>query len=150
MKNINLLAGLKTIPMLQNNIFHATDTSGLNLDINKTQESILMAINDHQNKSMCEISRFVGLEKSSYTRSVEILVLKGFLKKITNESDKRKIKLILTDKGNKSAILIDEIMDVHLENISKLFTPQEIMNTIEALKIVTEFSNRIAQNKIGG
>ena len=85
MKNQILLNNLKTLPMLVKNIFHSTDTSSLNLDINKTQEAILMAIKDHQNKSMKEISRFIGLEKSSYTRSVDILVEKGYLEREINK-----------------------------------------------------------------
>lgn len=150
MKNQDLLNGLKAIPMLDKNIFYSTNTSILNLEINKTQEAILMAINDHQNKSMCELSRFIGLEKSSYTRSVDILVEKGFLEKISDIKDKRKIKLNLTPKGKKSAILIDEIMDIHLDNICKLFTIEEKNNVISALKIISDFSYKIAENKIGG
>ena len=95
MKNQILLNNLKTLPMLVKNIFYSTDTSSLNLDINKTQEAILMAIKDHQNKSMKEISRFIGLEKSSYTRSVDILVEKGYLEREINKFDKRKIHLLL-------------------------------------------------------
>ena len=136
--------------MLVKNIFYLTDTAKLNLGINKTQETILMAIKDYQNKSMCEISQFIGLEKSSYTRSIEILVEKGFVEKIPMENDRRKINLKLTKKGIDSAKLVDDIMDSHLDNISSLFDSKEKETIINALKIVTDFSHKIVENKNGG
>ena len=150
MKNQILLNNLKFLPMLVKNIFYSTDTSSLNLEINKTQEAILMSIKDHQNKSMNEISRFIGLEKSSYTRSVDILVEKGFLEKENNKIDKRKIHLSLTEKGKNATKAIDEIMDIYLENICSNFTANEKNEFINALHIVSQYSLKISNNKNGG
>ena len=136
--------------MLVKNIFYSTDTSSLNLEINKTQEAILMSIKDHQNKSMNEISKFVGLEKSSYTRSVDILVNKGFLEKETNTLDKRKIHLRLTDKGKNATISIDKIMDIYLDRLCQDFESDEKEEFIKALEIVSKYSLRISNNKNGG
>lgn len=150
MRNQELLNNLKTLPMLVKNIFYSTDTSSLNLEINKTQEAILMSIKDHQNKSMNEISKFVGLEKSSYTRSVDILVNKGFLEKETNTLDKRKIHLRLTDKGKNATISIDKIMDIYLDRLCQDFESDEKEEFIKALEIVSKYSLRISNNKNGG
>ena len=150
MKNQILLNNLKTLPMLVKNIFYSTDTSSLNLDINKTQEAILMAIKDHQNKSMKEISRFIGLEKSSYTRSVDILVEKGYLEREINKFDKRKIHLLLTNKGITAAKAIDEIMDIHLDIICNNFNRHDKKEFIKALGIVSQYSIKISNNKNGG
>ena len=150
MKNQILLNNLKTLPMLVKNIFYSTDTSSLNLDINKTQEAILMAIKDHQNKSMKEISNLIGLEKSSYTRSVDILVEKGYLEREINKFDKRKIHLLLTNKGINAAKAIDEIMDIHLDIICNNFNIHEKEEFIKALGIVSQYSIKISNNKNGG
>lgn len=150
MKNQVLLDNLKSLPMLVKNIFNSTDTSPLNLDINKTQEAILMSVNTHQEKAMCQISKYIGLEKSSYTRSVEILLEKGFLEKTFFETDKRKIKLILTEKGRNAAIEIDKVMDKHLDNILENFSQNEHNEFIQALKVVSKYSYKISDNKNGG
>ncbi len=150
MKNQELLNNLKALPMLVKNIFYSTDTSSLNLDINKTQEAILMSIKDHQNKSMNEISKFIGLEKSSYTRSVDILVNKEFLEKKVDKSDKRKIHLFLTEKGKNAAISIDRIMDIYLDRLCQDFEIEEKEEFIKALEIVSKYSVRISNNKNGG
>jgi len=150
LKNQVLLNNLKTLPMLVKNIFYSTNTSSLNLDINKTQEAILMAIKDYQNKSMNEISRFIGLEKSSYTRSVDILAEKGFVEREINKFDKRKVHLLLTEKGKNATKAIDEIMDIHLDSICNNFNIQEKEEFIKALGIVSQYSIRISNNKNGG
>ena len=111
--------------MLVKNIFHSTDTSSLNLDINKTQEAILMDIFSSNGLSMKDYQRFVSLDKSSYTRAVDFLCEKDYVKKIQNLSDKRKYNLILTETGLKIAITIEKIMDNYLDEISKLFFKDE-------------------------
>lgn len=150
MRNKELLEGLRILPMLEKMIFHSLDTSALNLDINKTQEIILMTVRNKKNAAMCDISRRVGLEKSSYTRSVNDLVSKGYIIKNIDSKDKRKIMLELTDEGLKTAACIDKIMDNYLDRISNLFDSKEKKEIMLALGTITNFAERLAENGIGG
>ena len=150
MRNQKFLEGLKVLPMLEKIIFHSIDTSDLNLNINKTQEIILMTVRNKKNAAMCDISRRVGLEKSSYTRSVNDLVSKGYIIKNIDSKDKRKIMLELTSEGIETAFCIDKIMDNYLDRISALFDSKEKKEIIGALDTISNFAQRLIENGIGG
>lgn len=152
MKNEDLLKPLKKFPLLVKNIFYSTDTSFLNLGLNKTQEAILMDIFSSNGLSMKDYQRFVSLDKSSYTRAVEFLCERGYVKKIQNSSDKRKYNLILTETGLKIAITIQKIMDNYLEEISKLFfnDEKERKKIVDALEIISGLSEKIELKKKDG
>lgn len=150
MRNKELLEGLRILPMLEKIIFRSLDTSVLNLDINKTQEIILMTVRNNKHMAMCDISRRVGLEKSSYTRSVNDLLSKGYIVKNIDAKDKRKIMLELTHEGIEMAARIDKIMDDYLDRISALFDSKEKKEIMGALDTITDFAQRLVQNGIGG
>lgn len=150
MRNQNFLNGLKILPMLEKIIFRSLDTSILNLNINKTQEIILMTVRNNKNMAMCDISRRIGLEKSSYTRSVNDLVSKGYIVKKSDNNDKRKMMLDLTKEGIEIAYEIDRVMDDYLDKISNLFDSKEKKEIMGALDTITNFAEILVKNGIGG
>lgn len=119
--------------------FNDLDISQLNLDINKTQRSVLMCIFDNSDKTMNEISYLVGLEKSSFTRSVENLINIGYLNRNSDLNDRRKIYLALTEKGMEIAIAINEIADKHFGNMLLKLTDTEQNEFIAALETVSKY-----------
>lgn len=119
--------------------FNDLDISQLNLDINKTQRSVLMCIFDNSDKTMNEISYLVGLEKSSFTRSVENLINIGYLNRNSDLNDRRKIYLALTEKGMEIAIAINEIADKHFGDMLLKLTDTEQNEFIAALETVSKY-----------
>ncbi len=128
-------------------VFYEHDISKLDCDINKTQINILMFISENNEKSMSEISLMTGLEKSSFTRSVDSLVENGFITKNFPENDRRKIKLSLTEKGIKAAEFIKNDFDVYLESLISDFTEQEKDDFFKSLTAVSRYMNKILESK---
>ena len=73
MSERQLIESLKDLPQFVRKLFYEKDISKLNLDINLTQTTILMFLDSNKNKSKSELSKMVGLKKSSFTRSVDYL-----------------------------------------------------------------------------
>lgn len=134
---------VKIFPRFIQKVLYEHDISGLNLDINTTQTLILMFVNESNDKSMSEISRLTGLEKSSFTRSVDYLVENGFIAKNYPEHDRRKIRLSLTGKGAKAAKLIQNDFDRYLESLISHFSESEKKEFFKSLTAMSKYINRI-------
>jgi MarR family transcriptional regulator, organic hydroperoxide resistance regulator len=134
---------IKFFPQFIKKVLHEYDASKLKLDINKTQINILMHIYENDDKSMSEIGLMTGLEKSSFTRSADYLVKKGFIIRNLPENDRRKIKLSLTDTGIKAAELIKEDFTIYLNSLISEFPANEKEEFFESLKTVSKYMNKI-------
>jgi len=128
-------------------VFYDHDTSNLTPGINKTQTNILMFVNENNEKSMSEISSMTGLEKSSFTRSVDCLVENGFIKRNLPENDRRKIKLSLTKKGIRAAKLIKDDFDEYLDSLLSDFSEKEKSDFFDSLGTVSKYMNKILESK---
>lgn len=128
-------------------VFYEHDISKLNLDINKTQTNILMFINENNEKSMSEISTMTGLEKSSFTRSVDSLEEYGFITRNLPDNDRRKIKLTLTKKGVQAAEIIRNDFDSYLESLVSDFSENEKNDFFDSLTIISKYMNKILESK---
>ena len=134
-------------PQFVKKVFYEHDISALNLGINRTQTNILMFINENKEKSMSEISLMTGLEKSSFTRSFDCLVKNGFITRNLPESDRRIIKLSLSEKGINAANLIKNDFDAYLESLLSDFTKTEKEDFFESLTSVSKYINKILERK---
>lgn len=124
-------------------VFYDHDISKLNLGINRTQTNILMFVSENSEKSMSEISLMTGLEKSSFTRSVDYLVKNEFITRNSSENDRRIVKLSLTNKGIKAAKLIKNDFDDFLESLISDFSEIDKKDFFESLDGTSKYINRI-------
>jgi DNA-binding MarR family transcriptional regulator len=138
---------IAVFPQFMRKVFYEHDTSELNLDINRTQINILMIINESTEKSMSEISRITGLEKSSFTRSVDYLVKSGLISRNSQKNDRRIITLSLTKKGVRTASLIRKDFDCYLESLIAGFSDNEKKEFLKSLDVVSAYMNRILKEK---
>ncbi len=138
---------INSFPQFIKKIFYDHDISGLELNINNTQTQILMSVSENSEKSMSEISLMTGLEKSSFTRSVDYLVKNGFITRNLSENDRRIIQLTLTNKGSRAAKLIKNDFEVYLDSLIKDFSEEEKNEFFESLTVVSKYMNRILEGK---
>jgi DNA-binding MarR family transcriptional regulator len=132
-------------PQFIKKVFYEHDISKLNLDINKTQTNILMFINENNDKSMSEISLMTGLEKSSFTRSVDYLVQNGFITRNSSGIDRRIIKLSLTNKGTKAAKHINNDFDIYLDSLISNLSKKEKDEFFKSLITTSKYINKILE-----
>jgi DNA-binding MarR family transcriptional regulator len=136
------------LPQFVKKVFYDHDISMLDLDINKTQINILMLIDENKNSSMSQISQMTGIEKSSFTRSVDCLEKQGFITRNSAENDRRIIKLSLTEKGSNASALIRDDFDKYLETLISGFTAEERSEFLESLETVSKYINKILGGKL--
>jgi nitronate monooxygenase len=134
---------IKIFPRFLKKVLYGHNISKLKLDINKTQTNILMFVNEHSEKTMTEISLMTGLEKSSFTRSVDYLVKNGFITRNSPENDRRKVKLSLTTKGKRAAKLIKNDFDIYLDSLISDFSEKEKNEFFESLDTISKYINKI-------
>ena len=134
---------ISCFPQFLKKAFYDHDLLKLKLDINKTQTQILMLVNTNRERSMSEISLMTGLEKSSFTRSVDQLVKNGFITRNPSENDRRIIQLSLTNKGIKAAKTIKNDFERYLESLISGFSEEEKMEFFGSLETVSQYINKI-------
>jgi len=136
---------IRLFPQFIKKVLQEHDISGLNIDINSTQTKILMFVYENTDKSMFEISLMTGLDKSSFTRSVDYLVKNGFLLKNSPEKDRRKIHLALTDRGLDTARLIMRDLDTYFESLLAGFSEKEKSEFLHSMNTAMKYINRILE-----
>lgn len=105
--------------------FHEHDTTSLGLGLSKTQISILMRLDELAGASMSEVSRSVGLEKSSFTRAVDGMVEQGFLARVRGEGDRRVVRLGFLPRGKEAVSRVREDWERNLEALLERFDASE-------------------------
>lgn len=134
---------VKVFPQFVQKTIYEHDISHLNLPINNTQTRILMLVSENADCSMSEISAMTGLEKSSFTRSVDHLVKKGFVIKVYPEHDRRITRLALSGKGVHAADRIVRDFDLYLGTLVSHFTDSEKHEFIATLRTLSGYINKI-------
>lgn len=69
------------------------------LDLTHLQFSILMNVYKYNLSTQKEILQYTNGDEASVTRLIDRLELKGLIKRVKSETDKRKKKIILTETG---------------------------------------------------
>lgn len=134
-------------PQFIKKVFYDHDISQLKLNINNTQTQILMLVSENSEKSMSEISLMTGLEKSSFTRSVDCLEKNGFITRNPSGSDRRIIQLSLTARGTRAAKQIKEDFEIYLNSLISDFSSKEKKEFFDALTVVSKYTNKILEGK---
>ncbi len=104
-------------------------------DITVDQCLLLIVINKNSDYSQKEIAELIFKDNASITRIIELMVKKEYLIRKTNELDRRKFNLEITEKGKKTIELLTPVIhknrQIALEGLSE--------NEIELLdKILTK------------
>ncbi len=74
---------------------------------------ILIILNDNTKISQIEIAKLIFKDNASVTRIIELMVKKDYLTRETDESDKRKTKLDITEKGKKTIALLTPVIKLN-------------------------------------
>lgn len=97
---------------------------------------ILKALHDHPDINQKELAEMVFKDKASITRMLDILIASKYLKKETDENNKRQYKLIITAKGHQ---VLQDIMPTVFKNRKKALnhlSEKEIASSEKVLKTI--------------
>jgi len=124
----------------------------------------LLEIEDREICSMKEIAEYFRIDKSTISRTVDILVMKGYVSRIENDQNRRFMDLKLTEEGHKICMNINSICDRFYSDLLS-HIPEKKMKGLfnsftlftEALRNTDELSRSVQDNcacnsseKVGG
>lgn len=95
-------------------------------DITVDQCLVLIILNDNEKISQIEIAKLILKDNASVTRIIELMVTKDYLTREIDELDKRKTKLIITEKGKKTVVLLTPVFKLNRQTALEGISAEEI------------------------
>ncbi|MEP6805128.1 MAG: MarR family transcriptional regulator [Flavobacterium sp.] len=95
-------------------------------DITVDQCLVLIILNDNEKISQIEIAKLIFKDNASVTRIIELMVKKDYLTREIDEVDKRKTKLIITEKGKKTVVLLTPVFKLNRQTALDGISAEEI------------------------
>lgn len=106
------------------------------------QPELLRAIANNNGITQVDLAHITNREKATITRAIQRLTTKGYIKRMPDAFDKRKIHLYISDKGKKVISNIQKLMDEATNFCFSDLTDDEILFLISILeKIRNKFNN---------
>lgn len=110
---------------------------GVTLSI--TEVHVIEAISNVEVKTMGNVAKKLRVTLGTLTTSIDRLVKKGFVKRVFDESDRRKVLIELLDSGKEVLDKHTEFHEEMLHNISLNTTVDEDELLISSLESIKEF-----------
>ena len=108
--------------------------SEMDCDITIDQWLTLKTISDNPGLSQREIAHRVFKDQASVTRIIDALVHKGFLNRMSNEQDRRRFSLRLSEIGESVLVELDPVIKNNRNKALNGFTNEEV----DALRLQLE------------
>ena len=83
--------------------------------------------------TMSELSKAVGVDNSTLTRNINILIRKLLVSKERSHEDRREFKVTLTEQGEKNIYSMEKQMDQRIESIASDLDSQQREQLIEII-----------------
>ncbi len=111
--------------------------SALIPDITVDQGLILMII-ARSNKTQSEIADLIFKDYASMTRILKLMITKNYITKSVDSDDRRKTKLKITEKGEKTLKIIEPVIKNNREQALKNISEKELNQLYETLNKITQ------------
>jgi DNA-binding MarR family transcriptional regulator len=108
---------------------------------------VLSVVNDVGDISPGDVAKRLGLEKSHLTKIVNTLIQYGAIVKHNDEKDRRKLVLVLTEKGRQMYKELDTVSIASYTNFMKQIPEGEREKVIRATEIMLDALNRMGKKK---
>lgn len=144
-----LLDILKTFFILKKNLvgIELRDLARKN-DLNKSEFITILGIYDKGPRTMSQLSEDTDLEKGSVTTMIDNLTAKGYAVRRSDEKDRRRFKVGLTQKGKSFAEKVSVFIRDNLIKRFELLCQKDKDEFYKALKTIKETFSKIGEHKI--
>lgn len=136
MINETIAASFVKIFSLKYILFNTFDMTPLALEINKTQERVLMMCHHYSGAQMGFLSREAGLEKGSLTTVIDSLESAGLVERVRDETDRRSITIRTTVVGKRIASSIETLFCAHIDVLLDRLAPDDRVEFERAIMIL--------------
>lgn len=105
-------------------------------------EILLFLQNNPTLNTATDIVEYRGFLKSAVSKSVESLIQKGYLKRVPEQSDRRKIHLVITEQTEQ---IIIKLVKIQRESIALLLKGISKEELEIYMKVIKQFSNNLEE-----
>lgn len=112
------------------------------IGIPESYRMIISFLHRNPGASQRTIAEFADVTTSAVNQTVKSMLEEGYLRKETDECDKRHSKLYLTEKGEETAKLLKERLSASDAVITELVTPEKEEELIALLDSITDCIRR--------
>lgn len=130
---------ISQIKQVQNRIFDSYLRQYGIEEFNGAQGRILYVLWQEDNLAIVELSRRTGLAKTTLTSMLGRMEVNGFLERIYDKTDRRQIRIVLTEKAQSLNGKYEEVSDLMIKLFYKDFSETDII-------IFENFLERILNN----
>ena len=116
------------------------------VDLTSSQIKVLITFSDMESFTMTELSNEHSVSVSAMTSMVDRLIQSGLLKRDKDDTDRRIVRVCLTDKGKK---MVGHLMNARkqaLEEFMIQLNDSEIKLFLESIESVAHFLSRTKQD----
>lgn len=103
-------------------------------DITSEQFGLLYILSQKEGLYQSQIANLLVKDRPNITRMVDILEKKGFLRRAKDETNRRIMKLYITDEGRQKVEALEPLRHDFIKTISKDFTEDELEELFYLLK----------------
>jgi len=106
------------------------------VDLRPREVHLLTLLDREPNKPLRFYARHVHLERGSFTYLIENLEMKGFVKRQTDELDRRHKTAILTAEGQQLVAKLSQEFNDYQDKLFQVFSEQDLADLDQALTTV--------------
>ena len=114
---------LREIGQIYRSVNSFSDYVMTSINLEKGQYQFLVRIQENPGVNQKTLSSLLLVDKTTTAKAVNKLVVKGYINKVTDETDKRNSMLYLTEKGKRTCVFLDKEekfgIGVFLKNLSE-------------------------------
>ena len=108
------------------------------IGIPDSYREVISYLNRNPGANQKDIAEFSNVTTAAVNQTVKAMIAEGFLRKETDEADRRYTKLYLTEKGAEISHKLRESLRRSDEIITKTITPEKEAEMIELLDVIYE------------
>lgn len=120
----------------QHSVFQFLSLKLSEYDITPSQYGVLSCLWQKEFASPKQIAETLCLETSTISGVLDRMQKKGLIDRITNNEDRREVRVVVKEKGQLLQEPIQEIIEEVNKEVLKGFSEQEIMDLKKSLRII--------------
>lgn len=101
---------------------------------------LLINIHEEEGTTVSEVATLLGLKSTSLSRTLNNLEREGLIYRQSNQTDKRSVKIFLTEYGKEKRHLARVVVRKFNDYLNQNFTEEDKMKLINSLKKINELT----------
>ena len=113
-------------------------------DMPRTGSFVLGGIANHGHTAS-ELVHHLGVSKQATSQLIDTLVLRGYLQRLENPEDRRRVTLEITERGRAAGVAIRDAVEAVDAELEKLITPEQLAGLRAGLFALVDIRDRMAR-----